>query len=80
MLYEFQLGHNVVEATQNIRKALGQNAITQRLCQQWFNRFKVGNIQIEMIKPSSKKRKLKVKKIKVHTLFHINILHHVQDD
>lgn len=62
VLYEFQLGHNVVEATQNLKKALGEDCISQRLVQQWFNRFAGGNLKIESKKKIKKKPKVKKEK------------------
>src|SRR5690242_14350572 len=46
MLYEFQLGHTAAEATTNIRKALGEEAISKRTCRCWFEKFCSGNISL----------------------------------
>lgn len=47
MLNEFHLGNTASKATKNICKALGPAAISKRTCQNWFRRFRAGEISGE---------------------------------
>ncbi|CAK6443035.1 unnamed protein product [Pipistrellus nathusii] len=47
MLYEFQLGRKASEAAKNICSALGQDAVSARKCQRWFEKFREGNFSLD---------------------------------
>ncbi|CAK6447355.1 unnamed protein product [Pipistrellus nathusii] len=47
MLYEFQLGRKASEAAKNICSALGQDAVSARKCQHWFEKFREGNFSLD---------------------------------
>ncbi len=40
LLYEYQLGHSVTEATRNICQTVGQDSTTLRTALNWFDRFR----------------------------------------
>jgi len=44
LLHEFFLGHKTTEATNNICRTMGQDIISTRTAQRWFNRFNNGNL------------------------------------
>lgn len=46
-LHEFKLGHNAAEATRNIIKAWGDEAVSKRTTRRWFERFRAGNTSLE---------------------------------
>lgn len=46
ILYEYQLGRKVPEACRNLQQIFGEDAITERTCRKWFNRFKTGDFDI----------------------------------
>ena len=43
MLYEFRRGSKATVAAKNICEAFGKQAVSERVCQQWFSRFKNGD-------------------------------------
>jgi histone-lysine N-methyltransferase SETMAR len=47
ILYEHQLGHTASEAACNICQALGVDAVSTRVCQNWFSRFASGDTNLE---------------------------------
>lgn len=47
MLYEFDCGRKAAVATTNICSAYGPDALTERTCQRWFERFRAGNRSLE---------------------------------
>ena len=47
MLYEFNQGNKATEAAENICKVYGENAISVRVVQQWFSKFRSGNFELE---------------------------------
>ena len=47
MLYEFNLGRNATQATKVICSVYGDNAVTVRTCQNWFERFRQGDFSLE---------------------------------
>ena len=47
LLHEFRLGHKATEAANNICSTMGENVLSIRTAQHWFNRFKNGNLEID---------------------------------
>lgn len=47
LLYEFQLGHGATEATKNVCAALGEGVVNLRTTQNWFAKFRSGDLGIE---------------------------------
>ncbi|CAF1500326.1 unnamed protein product, partial [Rotaria sp. Silwood1] len=47
ILYELQLGNNASAAARNICAALGEGAVADRTCRDWFNRFREGDMSLE---------------------------------
>ncbi len=41
LLYEYKLGHNAVEATQNICSVVDQGVINTLTAYRWFERFRI---------------------------------------
>lgn len=46
MLYEFHHGKNANQAAISICSIYGENAVSARVCQNWFGRFKAGNLDL----------------------------------
>ena len=46
MLYEFRRGSKATVAAKNICEAFGNQAVSERVCQQWFSRFKNGDFDL----------------------------------
>ena len=47
LLHEFRLGHKVTEAANNICSTMGEDVLSIRTAQHWFNRFKNGNLELD---------------------------------
>ena len=47
LLHEFQLGHSVTEAGQNVCQALGYEAVKPTCAKKWFRKFREGDTNIE---------------------------------
>jgi len=47
LLHEFRLGHKATEATSNICNTMGNDVLSIRTAQHWFNRFKYGNLELD---------------------------------
>ena len=47
LLHEFRLGHKATEAANNICSTVGEDALSIRTAQHWFNRFKNGNLELD---------------------------------
>ena len=47
LLHEFRLGHNATEAANNICSTMGEDVLSTRTAQHWFNRFKNGNLELD---------------------------------
>ena len=45
LLHEFLLGHKATETINNICSTMGQGVLSIRTAQDWFNRFKNGNLE-----------------------------------
>ena len=46
ILYEDQQGQNSIEVTQILKKVFGGDALCDRTCRKWFEKFKVGDFDI----------------------------------
>jgi [histone H3]-lysine36 N-dimethyltransferase SETMAR len=46
ILYEYQQGRNSIEATRNLKKVFGEDAVCDRTCRRWFEKFKLGDFDI----------------------------------
>jgi len=58
MLFLFNQGKNATEAATAICSAYGENAVTPRVCQKWFSRFREGNFDLEDRKRAGRPREL----------------------
>ena len=47
LLHEFRLGHKTTEAANNICSTMGEDVLSTRTAQHWFNRFKNGNLELD---------------------------------
>ena len=47
LLYEFQLNHTAAEAHRNINAVFGEEALRERQCRNWFEKFRSGDISLE---------------------------------
>ncbi|VDP05823.1 unnamed protein product [Heligmosomoides polygyrus] len=47
MLHEFKLRHSVSEATQNIKMAWGEDSANERAVRRWYQKFRVGDVDLE---------------------------------
>ena len=46
LLHEFRLGHKATEAARNICSTMGEDTLSIRTVQHWFNRFQSGNFEL----------------------------------
>ena len=46
LLHEFRLGRKATEAARNIYSTMGEDTLSIRTVQHWFNRFKSGNLEL----------------------------------
>ena len=49
LLHEFRLGHKATEAANNICSTMGEDVLSIRTAQHWFNRFKNGNFELDAL-------------------------------
>ena len=47
ILYEFQEVRKAAEAWRNLSKVFGGNALFERTCRRWFDKFKNGDFSLE---------------------------------
>ncbi|VDP02657.1 unnamed protein product, partial [Heligmosomoides polygyrus] len=47
MLHEFKLRRSVSEATQNIKIAWGEDSAKERTMRRWYQKFRVGDVDLE---------------------------------
>ena len=47
LLHEFRLGRKATEAANNICSTMGEDVLSTRTAQRWFNRFKNGNFELD---------------------------------
>ena len=45
--YEFKMGHNAAETARNINHVFGQESVSERTIQRWFNKFRNGEESLE---------------------------------
>ena len=65
ILYEFQLGNNASAAAHNICAALGDDAVADRTCRDWFKRFCEGDISLEDRPSSGRPMESDIERLKV---------------
>ena len=54
LLHEFFVGHKATEATNNICKTMGQDIMSTRTAQRWFNQFNNGNYELNDLSRSGR--------------------------
>jgi transposase len=47
LLHEFRLGHKAAEAANNICSTMVEDVLSTRTVQNWFNRFRNGNFELD---------------------------------
>jgi hypothetical protein len=47
LLHESRLGHKATEAANNICSTMGEDVLSIRTAQHWFNRCKSGNLELD---------------------------------
>ena len=47
LLHEFRLGHKAPEAVNNVCSTMGENVLSIRTAQHWFNRFKNDSLELD---------------------------------
>jgi hypothetical protein len=62
--HEFRLGHKATEAANNICSTMGEDVLSTRTAQHWFNRFKNGNFELDDLPRSSRPIELNVDLLK----------------
>ena len=60
LLHEFRLGRKATEAANNICNTMGNNLLSIRTAQHWFNRFKNGNLELDDLPRSGRPLELDV--------------------
>ena len=65
IFYEFQLGNNASAAARHICAALGEGAVADRTCPDWFKRFREGDTSLENRPRSRHPLKFDIERIKV---------------
>ncbi|CAF1671564.1 unnamed protein product [Rotaria magnacalcarata] len=65
ILYEFQLGNNATTAARNICAALGEGAVADRTCRDWFKRFREGDMSLEDRPKSGRPLESDIERLKV---------------
>ena len=46
LLHEFRRGHKATQAANKICSTMGEDVLSTRTAQDWFNRFKNGNFEL----------------------------------
>ena len=46
ILYEYQQDRDSTEATQNLKNVFGEDAVCDRTCRIWYEKFKLGDFDI----------------------------------
>jgi transposase len=64
ILHEFRLGCKATEAANNICSTMGEDVLSTRTAQQWFNRFKNGNFERDDLPRSGRPMELNVDLLK----------------
>ena len=60
LLHEFRLRRKATEAANNICNTMGNNLLSIRTAQHWFNRFKNGNLELDDLPRSGRPLELDV--------------------
>ncbi|VDP24445.1 unnamed protein product [Heligmosomoides polygyrus] len=47
MFHDFKLRRSVSEATQNIKMAWGEDSANERIVRRWYQKFRVGDVDLE---------------------------------
>ena len=47
LLHEFRLGYKATKAANNICTTMGEDLLSIRTAQHWFDRFKNGNLELD---------------------------------
>ena len=64
LLREFLLGYKATEAAKNICSTIGEDALSIRTAQHWFNRFKNGNFELNDSRYSGRRLEVDVDVLK----------------
>jgi transposase len=64
LLHEFRLGHKATEAANNICSTMGEDVLSTRTAQRWFNHFKNGNFVLDDLPRSGRPMELDVDLLK----------------
>ena len=64
LLHEFRLDHKATEATNNICTTMGEDILSIRTAQHWFNRFKNGNFELDDLPRSGRPSEVDVELLK----------------
>ena len=65
ILYKFHLGNNTSATAHNICAALGDDAVADRTCRDWFKRFREGDISLEDRPRSRRPMESDIERLKV---------------
>jgi hypothetical protein len=60
LLIEFRLSRKATEAANNICSKMGENVLSTRTAQHWFDRFKNGNFELDDLPRSGRPMELDV--------------------
>ena len=64
LLHEFRLGRKATGAANNISSTMGEDVLSIRTAQRWFNRFKNGNFELDDLSRSGRPMELDVDLLK----------------
>ena len=64
MLFYFKRGKNAVKTCNKLCSVYGEDALTKRTWQKWFNKFRSGNLCVEESRRSGRPTKIDTDKIK----------------
>ena len=72
MLYYFKKGKNTAEMHKKICAVYGKGAVTDRMCQKWFAKFRAGDFSLDNAPPLG--RPVEVDSHQIKTLRTINVI------
>ena len=64
LLHEFRLGHKATEAANNICSTMGEDVLSIHVAQNWFNRFKNGNLELDDLPRSGRPLEMNMDRLK----------------
>ena len=64
LLHEFRLGHKATEVGNRICSTMGEDVLSIRTAQHWFNRFKNGNLELDDLPRSGRPLEVDVDTLK----------------